>query len=133
MLFSLPCVVVLDGTPGNTIAGMVTGLTKGASGAAKVVMQIERHVPPGTAVSVEWNVPEKRSLPPLQGTVEKCWQPADAAVPAAPKRSTGLLGATLNSGQLVLAVPALPAEIAAWKPGLLIASDLKSHEEMIRA
>ena len=36
-------------------------------------------------------------------------------------------------GILVFAAKELPAEIAAFKPGLLIPSDLKSHEDIVRA
>jgi hypothetical protein len=45
---------------------------------------------------------------------------------------TAILGNPASAGVLILKTEALPADIAEWRAGLLIQSDLKSHEEIVR-
>lgn len=141
MLLSLPC--VLEG-PDLKVNGMVTQILRPEGEGAKFVLQLERPVPVGSAVTLRWSVPEKPSLPSVPGEVEKCFETpkgapaADSVAGAAvagipPKGATAILKTTMIPGSLVLNVKTLPPEIAAWKPGTLLPSDLKSHEEIIRA
>jgi hypothetical protein len=141
VLFCLPC--VLNG-PDYRIEGVVTRIMRGGDQGAKFVLQLGRPLPVGANVTLNWNIPEKPSLPAVQGEVEKCWQPkaagteAMAAVLTAaagtpPKGGTAVMATTVIPGSLVLNVKTLPPEIAAWKPGTLLQSDLTSHEQIIRA
>ena len=54
--------------------------------------------------------------------------------PAEPhvKGMTAILGNPMSSGVLIMKTEALPADIAEWRAGLLIPSDLKSHDEIVR-
>jgi hypothetical protein len=150
LLLSMPCVVT--GDDGLSAGGMVTKVAKGNGTSALISMQIEKHIPPGTKVTLEWKVPEKLSLTAVKGVVEKCPkdpEPAKPEAPAAPasgepapggtahvevhhKGMTAILGNPLSTGVLVLKTDALPADIAEWRAGLLIQTDLKSHEDIVR-
>jgi class 3 adenylate cyclase len=145
MVFSLPCCVH---GPESKIDGMVTRILRSGAGSAKIFMQLEKPLPPGTAVKLEWNVMEKPSLPALEGTIERSPQaaqvmadgpapgirgPTPVAVGIPPRGGTQVLNTMVAPGSVVLSVKELPPELAEWKPGLLIPSDLTSHEQIVRA
>ena len=48
-------------------------------------------------------------------------------------RELTVMAGPASPGTAVLYTKQLPAEIAAWKPGVLLQTDLKSHEEIVRA
>ncbi|HEY3319635.1 MAG TPA: adenylate/guanylate cyclase domain-containing protein [Planctomycetota bacterium] len=143
-LFAMPCVL----TAGEEkVEAMVTRIVPDGGSGAKIVLQAERSLKSGDAVTLVWNVPEKSSLPEIHGEVERCWHDTGKtptietqyAVPLADmlkgsvtKGGTAIMSASLPHGMLVLSVKELPQAIAAFGPGVLIPSDLKSHEEMVR-
>jgi hypothetical protein len=144
LLLAMPC--ELKGDDGLIVPGMVTRVNAGAN---SITMQIDRYVPPGTKVELEWHVPEKPTLSRVKGVVERCPNddldpkeigtiPGDVAPGAKPgeaprKGMTAVLGPMTAPGTLVMKAESLPADIAAFKPGLLLQTDLKSHEEIVRA
>ncbi|MCY3018663.1 MAG: FHA domain-containing protein [Planctomycetota bacterium] len=146
LLFCLPC--VLHGADFK-VEGVVTRIMRAGGDTTRFLLQLERPVPVATSVTLAWSVPEKLSLPRVQGDVEKCWQhpkaPAQAAIGdvkpitpdmmggAGPRGGTAVLNTSVIPGSLVLSVKNLPPEIAAWRPGTLLQSDMKSPEEIVRA
>jgi len=131
MLLSLPCTL---NTADSKVAAMVTQIVRHGGQGAKFVLQLERPLPTGSNVALVWDVPEKPSLPSMQGTVERFAEPTiGAGDPGALNGVAAGLQTAMLPGSLVLNVQDLPPEIAEWKPGLLIPSDLKSHEEIVRA
>ena len=145
LLLSMPC--TLKGDDGISVSGMVTRVTPGQGSAGSIVMQIDRHIPPGTKVTLQWNVPEKPTLSDVSGIVEKCPKdPEEKAITETVKTGsdtakhhdhvkgmTAILGGPVAAGVLVLKTELLPPDIAAFKPGVLIPTDLKSHEDIVRA
>jgi len=149
LLFSLPC--VLEGADFK-VPGMVTRIARGNAGGTRVYMQSDREVPVGTQVKLAWDVPEVPSLPALDGEVER-WMGLEEPKSSATQRTTPNLAATmaptepdyhakggtavlpvgLPPGTIVLKVAALPEGLSEWRPGTLLKSDLKSHEEIVRA
>ncbi|MGD0091983.1 MAG: hypothetical protein ABSE73_18885, partial [Planctomycetota bacterium] len=155
MLLTLPC--ELQGED-LRVSGMVTQIVRAEEQGARFVLQLERPVPTGRKVTLVWRVPEKPSLPSVEGEIEKFFEPPKsegeaaaapkfspattpktplAAAPkvppaATPKVPPALLRTSLLPGSLVLNVKALPPEIIEWRPGLLIPSDLKTPEEIVR-
>jgi len=131
MLLSLPC--TLNGAD-SKVSGFVTQIVRHAGQGAKFVLQLERPIPTGSGVTLVWDVPEKLSLPSVKGEVEKFADPPKGGDDLTlPKGASAGLRTSLLPGSLVFNVQTLPPEIAEWKPGLLIQSDLKSHEEIVRA
>ncbi|MFH0938771.1 MAG: adenylate/guanylate cyclase domain-containing protein [Planctomycetota bacterium] len=140
LLLSLPCVLVVGD---DKISAMIISISLGSENGARIALQTEKALSLGAKVTLLWTVPEKLSLPKLEGEVEKYSPPqvndqkagtAQSAVAGAvPKSGTAILNALIAPGTLVLNVKHLPVEIARWRPGLVLESDLKSHEEMVRA
>ena len=150
LLFCVPCVLKATDL---SVSGVVTRITRGEA-ASKIMLKVDRCIPVGAPVVLEWNVYEKASLPVINGVVEKCWQPVpipsndssstpatDApgspgtagAIPvSASKGGTAIISNVLPTGTLVLKVQLLPSDVAQWHPGLLLQADLKSHEEIVR-
>ena len=146
VLFAMPC--HLNGADFK-VEAMVTRILRGDddNAGAKIVLQSELVIPPGTPVTLAWDVPEKPTLPEIQASVEKSWQDtgkipthessmsltfADTLTGGTTKGGTAIIPHAVSHGTIIIGVKELPAEIAAFKPGLLIPSDLKSHEEIIR-
>ena len=135
LLFCLPCNLSNDTLKAS---GMVTKIHRAPNGSAKILLQCDKQLALGTAMTLEWNVLEKPSLPPVTGEVSDCWTDS-APITAAATGSTPTLDmrpgrlSTLGVGTLVLSVKVLPPEIAEWQPGALLQSDLTSHEDIIRA
>jgi adenylate cyclase len=149
LLFAMPCVLKAGEA---RIAGMVARmLTSG--GETRILVHFDKALAPNTPVTLEWDIPEKPTLPSLEGVVERCGTMPDflattqviekgMAQPTAvtsESLSGGVAkGASLAnyappSGMLMMLVKDLPAEIQAFKAGALIPSDLKSHEDIVRA
>jgi len=152
LLLSLPCRLV---SAESEVAGMVTRISRAAATeGAKLVIQAEKPILPGTAVTLHWNVSEKPSLPPLEGEIEKCWSPdapmkpigneaplpnpsVTATTPAIggnlpPRGGTAVLLPSLTYGTIVFSAKVLPDDIAAIKPGGLIQCDLKTADDIVR-
>jgi len=150
LLFSLPC--FLEGAD-MKVPGMVTRLVRGNTTGTKVYLQSEREVPVGKPVKLIWDLPEIPSLPALEAEVER-WMPLEEVkaassdtqrTPPPPaltqtatdqpqaKSGTAVLPVGLPPGTVVLKVANLPAGISDWGPGTLLKSDLKSHEDIVRA
>ena len=147
LLLAMPCVLKLGDE--TKVPGMVTRITPAASGSGgSIIMQIERHVLPGTAALLEWDVPEKPTMSAVSGSVDKCPKDPEpntaltetAQTPAATaakhhehvKGFTAILGGPIAPGTLVFKTDNLPPDIAAIKAGVLIPTDLKSHEDIVR-
>ena len=135
MLLSLPCSLELPS--GVKVAGIVTGIQPNDSGGGKLELHIEKFVPPATRVKLEWNVPEKTSLPALDGDVEACFPCADlpqegVSTAQIARGRTAILAGRAVPGMLALKVPLFPKAIAELGP-VLLKSDQVSHEEIIRA
>jgi len=135
LLLCMPC--TLQQADGTAVAGVVTGIHLMPGGAGKLEMHIEKFIAPSTRVKLDWNVAEKKSLPPLEGEVEACFPCAD--VPQAgmttsqiARGRTAILAGRAVPGMLTLKVTEFPKLIADLRPGTLIDSDFKSHEEIIR-
>jgi adenylate cyclase len=134
MLFSLPCFLAAKGTK---TAAVAIALQLDKKGGAKLALKAANALPAGTVVSLEWNVPEKRSWPKLDGQVESCG-PFDRkefkafATHQAEACSADALFSSVRPGVLVLNVQNLPAETARWMPGVTLESDLKTSEEIVR-
>ncbi|MBI3269048.1 MAG: FHA domain-containing protein [Planctomycetes bacterium] len=163
LLLAMPCHLRLlaDGQPtGEKVPGMVTCFAPDGKGGARVILQVHTEVPVQSLVCLEWDLPEKPSLPALQGMVEKCWHfpppgadegaapPHDPlglpAMPAAPTsatatqppptdRETTVVRRAGEPGSLTLLASSLPPLFSELRPGLLLQSDLKSASEIIRA
>jgi adenylate cyclase len=136
LLLSLPCTLI---TPeGEPIKGVVTTILGGAGAAvAKLELHMEKFIPAGAKVKLEWNVAEKATLPGFAGEVDASF-PLDgtqsgATTSAIERGRTAIIQEQLQPGMLVLKTTSLPAAIDQIRPGLLLQSDLKSHEEVIRA
>lgn len=136
LLLCMPCTLVQES--GVKTAGVVTAVHANNAGGGKLEMHIEKYVPPGTAVRLEWNVPEKQSLPGFDGEVDACFASADVpqtgmSTSQISRGRTAILQGRAVPGMLALKVAKLPPVITDIKAGLLLDSDLKSHEEIIRA
>ncbi|HLX63722.1 MAG TPA: adenylate/guanylate cyclase domain-containing protein [Planctomycetota bacterium] len=136
LLLCLPCTLIAaDGTRAN---GVVITIFAGAGAAPwKLELHMEKFIPPGAKVKLEWNVPEKASLPSFEGEVDASF-PIDAAHSGAMSSAiargrTAIIQERMHPGMLLLKTTTLPAAIAEIKPGLLVPSDLTSHEQIIRA
>lgn len=150
LLFAMPCFLKHGDAK---IPAMVARVLKASDGTTRIIAHFEKAIQAGTAVTLIWDVPEKPTLPPVDGVVEKCGSMPDflamtqviekGVVVQPAGNSDSLSGGVIKgatpagynppNGILVLACKELPAEIAAFKPGLLIPSDLKSHEDIVRA
>ena len=146
LLLAMPC--YLSGTDFKAEA-MVTRILRGdaTNPGAKIVLQCEVTIPPGTPATLTWHLPEKPTLPAIQGEVEKCWMDtgkapthdsthgvafAETLTGGSTQGGTAIIPHAVTHGTVIFGAKDLPPEIAAFKPGLLIPSDLKSHEEIIR-
>lgn len=150
LLLCLPCTLKNDDI---SLMGMVTKITRNLDGTAKIILQAEKHVAPGLKMNVSWDVPEKPDLAGFSCDVERCWKPLEetstggsestpnpggsaplnAMSQALVTRGTAIISGALPPGTMVLRVATLPADIAAIAPGVVWKSDLKSHEEIVRA
>ncbi|MBI5367121.1 MAG: FHA domain-containing protein [Planctomycetes bacterium] len=156
LLFALPCKLrVLDasvvagmagaggggkvaGAAGDgRVAGMVTRITPGPRGSAKLLLQVEVPLPADAEVELTWDLPEKPSLPALAAFVAQTWQAPEPAGP--PNTNTPILtketmvrARPCEPGTAVLHVVTLHPDIAAWGPGTLLRSDLRDHTEILR-
>jgi hypothetical protein len=131
VLFSVPCrLTPVAAANGPSVDAMLVQLRPGRTGDAKLVLMIERPLAANTEVVIAWQVPEKPSLPEVPGFVERCWQPPGRS--GAGPRTIADTTLTLEPGTLLVHVMILPAEIAEWGPGVLVASDLTSHEQIVR-
>jgi class 3 adenylate cyclase len=133
LFLALPATLVLPNA--QRVSVMVTTLNA-ADGSLE--MHTETFVQPAARATLEWNVPEKRSLPAVEGEVEACLPLGDGSVAvttssAIARRNTAVLKRAAEPGMLVFKTRVLPDFLTAIKPGLTLPSDLKSHEEMIRA
>jgi adenylate cyclase len=149
LLFCMPCTLAgADGAEG--VPAMVTRITRSPGGDYRFAMQVEKDVAVGAKLKLAWNLPEIPSLPEIEGDVEKSApitvkhasgsdsnlagatpEAVNAAI--APKTGTAILSAPVAPGTVVLKVREVPAAIADWAPGTLLQTDLKSHEEIVRA
>ena len=148
ILFALPCTLIPVGMD-RKIAGIVTGITRATEGAS-IELQAESVIPQGTALTLEWRVPEK-IMQPLQGQVEKCLvipddpmktQSAPGLAPAPnltqeilpniTKGHTTVMVGPQAPGTVLMSVKALPPEILQWVPGTLLQTEFKSHQDIIR-
>jgi hypothetical protein len=145
LLFAMPCFLKSGDVK---ISAMVARVLKGGGdGQTRFIAHFEK------PVQLIWDVPEKPSLPPVDGVVEKCGAMPDFLAMTQVIEKGVVLQPTANSdnlsggvikgaapsaynppnGILVLAAKEVPPEIAAFQPGLLVPSDLKSHEDIVRA
>jgi adenylate cyclase len=149
LLFCLPCKIVVNG---SVISGMLTGIANDAAG-SKFVMQSEFGLEAQSQVSIEFNVPEKPTLPSVRGIVERCTPPPVPAVRTgndpgasgiaplarrvtsvfAPQTGRAVTSKTLLPGMLIVSVPILPAELKSWGPGVVLPSDLSHFTQIVRA
>lgn len=139
---AFPCTLRLAkaGAGAARVSGMVTRIAPTRGSGARLTVQVVIPVAVDAELLVDWDVAEKPTLPPLRGFVEACWDPEnpagtsahDAASAKQAPEDTAVHARPPEPGTLTLRVPELPAEIAAWKPGTMIVSDLKSHEEIVR-
>ena len=125
LLFSLPCMLNGEAQRSGAMATQIVH----SEGGLRLTLQTEKAFEPGAGVTLDWALPEKPTLPRLAGTVEKCSPPhVKTASGQTPKDEP-----QFAPGTLVLKVASVPPELAAWRPGVLLQSDLKSAEEIIRA
>jgi len=147
MLFCLPCLVrTPDGVATNAVA---TGFLGGEDGDTKIILQADAPVEIGSEVAIEWDVPEKSTLPTVNGVVErrsrfpqKTVAGAELGDPAHSRRNNAIIALTqvghgasakvLPPGALIVDIPKLPKAFLGWRPGLLLPSDLKTHSEVKR-
>jgi len=132
VLFCLPCVL----TAGNERVEAVVTCIRPAPSGFKLRLEVERPLPEGLDITVSWALPEKPSLPAFAAKVERCGQTGDnpgSAASTAQGRMTAILEEPIHAGGMLLVAPQLPPEIAGLGPGVLLPSDLTSHEQIIRA
>jgi hypothetical protein len=162
MTFSLPCHVH---APNVIASGQVTGIALrsregGGSGAAALVVQLDRSLELGAAVTLKWNIPEK-AFPELQGEVLRSDPLPDKNAPItatgaspganaspnvapppsvmksilAPPPLSGVCaqGSMAHPGMHILSTLNLPTEIQGWMPGTLLNSDYKDFQSIVRA
>ena len=137
MLLCLPCRLIAPG--GEKINAVVVSIVPtGTDGQAKIELHAERFVKQGVALELEWDLLEKPTFPGFHAEVEASY-PIGNSAPFNPTASTIARGRTaiilgrLEPGMVVLKTMSLPPEVAAIRPGVLIPSDLKSHDEIVRA
>ncbi len=142
--FALPCTLRLakTGAGAARVSGMVTRISPTRGSGARLTVQVVIPVAVDSEMLLDWGVAEKPTLPALRGFVEACWDPEDPTGSAARAadgpgekgtEDTAVLSRPPEPGSLTLRVLELPDEIAAWRPGTLLVSDMKSHEEVVRA
>ena len=154
MTFSLPCHVH---APNVIASGQVTGIAPRGGGAAALVVQLDRSLELGAAVTLKWNIPEK-ALPELQAEVLRSDPLPDKHAPitatgpspspnqvaplppsvmrnimAPPLSGVCAQGSMAHPGMHILSTLNLPAEIQGWKPGMLLNSDYKNFQAIVRA
>jgi len=143
LLLAMPCFLT---TGDLTVAGMVTRIVVG-DGQTRIVMQAERPLPMGTPVTLSWNLPEKPSMPGFEADVEKTYQDtgkppsgesnvgtsfADMLAGASPQHNTAVISNVVAHGTIILVARELPEDFHQIRPGVLIPSDLTSHEQIVR-
>ncbi|MBI3832602.1 MAG: FHA domain-containing protein [Planctomycetes bacterium] len=142
MIFSLPCVLTVDGQP--DVTGMVVRASFDAAKKSGVFQLLtDRPLPRTTAVKLQWRLPEKPSLPALTAVVEKSWVPEPKAPGSSSVMPSPIDAATRPAppphehqaalDTLVLNASNVPPEILEFKPNTLIKSDLQSADQIVRA
>ncbi|MEI6236186.1 MAG: adenylate/guanylate cyclase domain-containing protein, partial [Planctomycetota bacterium] len=137
MLLCLPCRIVLES--GEKVNAVVVSLVPASvPGEAQLELHVERYVKHGQAVKFEWDLPEKLSFPGFDAMVESSF-PLSGDSTFNPTASmiargrTSLIVGKMEPGMMVLKTKNMPPEVAAIGPGVLMPSDIKSHEDIIRA
>ena len=137
ILLCLPCRLIVDN--GEKINAVVVSIVPNAEKTqARVELHVERYIKQGAKVELEWDLPEKPVFPGFKGDVEASYPLTgkDEFNPTAStiaRGRTAILQGRMEPGMLVLKVTELPPEIAAIRPGLLVPSDLKTYDEIVRA
>ncbi len=160
VLFCMPCTLTAGDVKSEAI---VTRITRGNTGTRILMQvekcmspgepcALNWNVPESPSLPALEGLIEKCTPTPQPAPKDPSAQ-KPAAAPAAPasspggvtavsdallamtaaKSGTSILSVALAPGTMVLHCKTLPPEIAEFRPGLLLKSDLKSHEEIVRA
>ncbi|MBE7463485.1 MAG: FHA domain-containing protein [Planctomycetes bacterium] len=137
ILFTLPCKLVQDGRkPVNAV--VVRMVCNRSERRARLQVQAETPIPPGSKLRLLWDLQEKPKLSPLNVEVERSWTPkAPGSVPPPEQDvgdgSTSLIEIQSEEGSLLLVASDVADDVMELRPGVEIPSDLRSYEEIIRA
>lgn len=135
----LPCVLHLaNGEKVNAVVVTIT-MSPESTQHAKLELHVERYVAPNIRVKLEWDLPEKRSFPGFDADIEASFPLGSDAGQHQGSQSTVARGRTaiilgrMEPGMLVLKTKTLPEAVAMIRPGMLIPSDLKTYQDIVRA
>lgn len=121
--------------PGFKLAGIVVRLLPESRGGARLWLQMERNPPLGSVLTLEWDIPEK-VFPDLKGEVDGFGPPQVPRLrpktPAVPQADYSTGAQERPMGAVSFRIAVLPPELAQWRPGLLLQSDLKSADDIVR-
>lgn len=138
LMLCLPCSLITpNGEKANAVVVSIV-VSADEPSKAKLELHVDRYIAPNTAVKLQWDLPEKPSLPGFAGDVEASYPLGDHSQ-FNPTQSTIARGRTaiiqghLEPGMMLLKTTQLPEAIASIRPGTLIPSDLTSHEQIVRA
>ncbi len=138
MTLCLPCILT---TPaGEKVKAVVVSIViSGESPShAKLELHVDRYIVQNTAVKLQWDLPEKPSLPGFAADVEASYPLGDhdhfnPTQSTIGRGRTAIIAGHLEPGMLMLKTTELPEVIAAIRPGSLVPSDLTSYDQIVRA
>ncbi|MCZ7647079.1 MAG: FHA domain-containing protein [Planctomycetota bacterium] len=131
VMYSLPCRLVVDGQP--PVAGLVVRMVfSRPERRARMQVQVERPLPQGARCRLEWQLLEKPSLSPLGCEIDRAWDP-NAPQREVAEGGTSLIEVQSEEGSLLLSAENVADDVMAFRVGAEIPTDLRSHEDIVRA